>query len=209
MRKPFDGNYTITNPFGRWYRVGVRLLRHNGIDWAMPRGVEAKAVEDGNVSFAGWMRDFGNCVWINHGKGVVTIYAHLQDISVRYGQIVRERQVLGHTDNTGLSTGNHIHHEIRVNGSAVDPANFNWDGYFPAPSSPQPPATKRTATVTSGIGANIRDRATSQGRKIGGYGYGTTFTVLETTAGENYQGNNLWLRSDKGWIWSGGTNYRP
>ncbi|MBP3506746.1 MAG: M23 family metallopeptidase [Lachnospiraceae bacterium] len=110
---------TLTSGFGpRWGTI------HKGIDWGVPVGTACRASRAGTVVSAGWSGGYGYCVVIDHGDGVRTRYAHLSSIQVSNGQYVEQGQVIALTGNTGNSTGPHIHFEIIVNGTAVNPANY-------------------------------------------------------------------------------------
>jgi murein DD-endopeptidase MepM/ murein hydrolase activator NlpD len=112
---PLSG--TVTSTFGlRWGRM------HEGIDIAAPYGVPVVAAAGGTVVQAGWMGGYGNLVVIDHGGGVSTAYAHLS--SVAAGGSVAQGQVIGYNGCTGSCTGPHVHFEVRVNGSPVDPLGY-------------------------------------------------------------------------------------
>ena len=132
---PYKGNgkfgfpltsYTrISDPYG--YRIhpitGTRKL-HTGIDYAAPYGTDILAAEDGVVLTAGWNSGYGYCVTINHGGGYVTLYGHCSSLLVSAGQKVKRGQTIAKVGSTGNSTGNHLHFEVRVNGSPVDPSGY-------------------------------------------------------------------------------------
>ena len=82
------------------------------------------AAESGDVILASYSGGYGNCVMINHGNGIVTLYGHMQSIAVGYGQHVTKGQTIGYVGSTGVSTGPHCHFEIRVNGAQTDPAPY-------------------------------------------------------------------------------------
>lgn len=110
---------TLTSGFGpRWGTT------HKGIDWGVPVGTACRASRGGRVVSAGWSGGYGYCVIIDHGDGVRTRYAHLSSIQVSNGQYVEQGEVIARTGNTGDSTGPHIHFEIIVNGTAVNPAKY-------------------------------------------------------------------------------------
>jgi len=102
----------------------ARAEFHPGIDFQGNRGDEAKCTANGKVIFAGWSGGYGNCVRIDHGNNIETLYCHLSHISVKNGQEVMAGQKIGEIGSTGHSTGNHLHYEIRKNGKAVDPIKF-------------------------------------------------------------------------------------
>jgi murein DD-endopeptidase MepM/ murein hydrolase activator NlpD len=94
---------------------------HQGVDLAVAYGRDVKAAADGVVSFAGIQNGYGNTVVIDHQDGRQTRYAHLSQELVRAGDAVTEGQVLGKSGNSGRSTGPHLHFEVLVNGTPVDP----------------------------------------------------------------------------------------
>lgn len=109
----------VTSPFGeRWGRM------HDGIDIGVPEGTPIHAAAAGRVIYCGWEEGYGNFTVIDHGGGIATAYAHQSQIAVSCGQDVAQGQVIGYSGNTGHSTGPHLHFEVRVNGSAVDPMGY-------------------------------------------------------------------------------------
>ncbi len=114
---PVDG--PITSSFGlRWGRM------HEGIDIGVGFGTPIRAAAAGTVIHAGWLGGYGNLVVVDHGGGLSTAYGHQQEIYVSSGQQVDQGTVLGEVGSTGNSTGPHLHFEVRVNGSAVDPLGY-------------------------------------------------------------------------------------
>ena len=97
---------------------------HEGIDIAVPTGTPVAAAASGTVIVAGWMGGYGNLVVIDHGGGVATAYGHNSGFAVGYGQPVSQGQIVAYAGSTGNSTGPHVHFEVRVNGSAVDPLGY-------------------------------------------------------------------------------------
>lgn len=111
-------NGVVTSGFGwRWGRM------HEGIDIAAPTGTPIRAAAAGTVIYAGTMSGYGNIVIVDHGNGLATAYAHQSAIYVGGGQ-VSQGTVLGAVGTTGNSTGPHLHFEVRVNGSPVDPMGY-------------------------------------------------------------------------------------
>ena len=111
-------NGVITSGFGwRWGRM------HEGIDIAASTGTSIRAAASGTVIFAGWMGGYGNLTIIDHGNGLATAYGHQSAIYVGGGS-VSQGTVIGAVGSTGNSTGPHLHFEVRVNGSAVDPMGY-------------------------------------------------------------------------------------
>lgn len=111
----------ITSYFGR-RNLGMGTSNfHRGIDVAAPTGTAIVASRSGTVSFAGWSGSYGYLVRVRHQGGDETWYAHQSQILVSVGEYVRQNDVIGRVGSTGLSTGPHIHFEIRRNGAALDP----------------------------------------------------------------------------------------
>lgn len=98
---------------------------HNGLDIAAPIGTAVLAADSGMVVFRGWSGNYGYLVKIDHGEGrMVTWYGHLNRFAVALGDTVEKGQVIGYVGNTGFSTGPHLHYEVHVNGSAVNPLQY-------------------------------------------------------------------------------------
>ena len=97
---------------------------HPGIDIAGDTGTPIYATADGTVASSSWYGGYGNMVEINHGNGIVSIYGHNSQNLVSAGQTIKKGQLIAYMGSTGYSTGPHVHYEIRVNGTAVNPASF-------------------------------------------------------------------------------------
>jgi murein DD-endopeptidase MepM/ murein hydrolase activator NlpD len=109
----------VTSPFGwRWGRM------HQGIDIGVPYGTPIRAAASGTVVYCGWMSGYGNLIAIDHGNGISTAYAHQSAVAAGCGQPVNQGDVIGYVGSTGHSTGPHLHFEVRVNGSPVDPLGY-------------------------------------------------------------------------------------
>ena len=112
----------ITSGFGRRFHPILRFARmHAGIDFGAAWGTPIVAAADGEVVAAGWSGGYGRQVRVAHGTGIVTSYSHMSDIAAAPGEAVRQGQIIGYVGSSGLSTGPHLHFEVRVNGQAVDP----------------------------------------------------------------------------------------
>jgi murein DD-endopeptidase MepM/ murein hydrolase activator NlpD len=109
----------VTSGFGmRWGRM------HEGIDIAVPEGTPVVAAAAGTVIYAGWLGGYGNLVVVDHGGGLSTAYAHNSGYASSVGQSVGQGQVIAYSGNTGNSSGPHVHFEVRVGGTAVDPLGY-------------------------------------------------------------------------------------
>lgn len=125
MTWPTPGYTRVSSGFG--YRIHPILhvkKMHNGIDVSAPSGARLVAAGKGTVISAGARGGYGNCVMIDHGDGLVSVYAHMSRISVRAGQAVASGATIGAVGSTGLSTGPHLHFEVRVNGEPVNPMDY-------------------------------------------------------------------------------------
>ncbi len=115
----------ITSTFGyRKHPVTGKREFHRGIDIANLPGTPVCATADGVVCFVGWKGGYGHTVEINHGYGYRTRYAHLRSYVVRKGQRVRRGQIIGYIGSSGLTTGPHLHYEVRVLGKPVNPYHY-------------------------------------------------------------------------------------
>jgi murein DD-endopeptidase MepM/ murein hydrolase activator NlpD len=109
----------VTSPFGyRWGRL------HAGIDIGVPYGTPIHAAASGRVVLAGWTGGYGNYTCIDHGGGLATCYGHQSSYTVSSGAQVAQGQVIGYVGNTGHSFGAHLHFEVRINGTPVDPLGY-------------------------------------------------------------------------------------
>jgi murein DD-endopeptidase MepM/ murein hydrolase activator NlpD len=97
---------------------------HEGIDIAASSGTPILAAASGTVIHAGWLGGYGNLVVVDHGDGLATAYAHASSILVGVGQRVSQGQTVSLVGSTGNSSGPHLHFEVRVNGTAVDPLGY-------------------------------------------------------------------------------------
>ena len=117
-RWPVDG--PLTSGFGlRWRSLLPEV--HRGVDIGVPSGTAVHAMAPGRVRFAGMQGSYGNVVWMDHGGGVVTVYAHLSETRVRAGDIVEGHAVVGLSGATGDVTGPHLHFELWRWGHERDP----------------------------------------------------------------------------------------
>ncbi len=122
--KPISGG-RLTSNFGR-RKAPTRgaSTYHKGVDWATPTGTTVVASSGGVVAKAGWGSGYGYVVYINHPDGKQTRYGHLSKVLVSAGQTVSQGQKIALSGNTGVSTGPHVHFEILVNGSQVNPLKY-------------------------------------------------------------------------------------
>ncbi|MCI6553269.1 MAG: peptidoglycan DD-metalloendopeptidase family protein [Lachnospiraceae bacterium] len=122
--KPISGG-RLSSGFGRRSRpTKGASTYHKGVDWATPVGTAVMASSSGTVARAGWASGYGYVVYINHGDGRQTRYGHLSKILVSPGQTVSQGQKIALSGNTGVSSGPHIHFEILINGSQVNPLKY-------------------------------------------------------------------------------------
>ncbi|WP_238370596.1 DUF5930 domain-containing protein [Heliomarina baculiformis] len=112
--------YTSGFGYRRDPKTGGRRM-HNGSDFAGPMGTNIYATADGVVSHAGWMSGFGRLIKIKHAFGIETYYAHNSKLRVKVGQRVSRGDHISDMGNTGRVTGTHLHYEVRVDGTPVNP----------------------------------------------------------------------------------------
>jgi len=130
LAAPLD-TYQLMSGFGvRIDPFTGQRAQHDGLDLKNDVGTRVLATAPGTVIYAGWMRDYGRVVEIDHGLGIHTRYAHLKAITVKVGQKVEFRQEVGKLGNSGRSTGPHLHYEVQVNGKPQDPMNFMEAGKY-------------------------------------------------------------------------------
>ena len=94
------------------------------MDIAVDYGTPIKAAADGTIVYSGWLGGYGNTIMIDHGRGLVSLYAHNNELAVYEGQYVKQGTVVAYAGSTGWSTGPHCHFEVRVNGKPTNPMNY-------------------------------------------------------------------------------------
>ena len=97
---------------------------HTGVDISAPMGTPIKSTADGIVMFANWNSGYGRCVIVDHGNGYQTLYGHLSHIDVIDGQEIRQGELVGRVGSTGHSTGSHLHYEVRMHSTPINPYRF-------------------------------------------------------------------------------------
>jgi murein DD-endopeptidase MepM/ murein hydrolase activator NlpD len=123
LTRPVPGR--ISSGFGpRVHPIYGYERMHNGVDMDGAMGQKIVAATDGTVIFAGVKGGYGNTIMIDHGGGMVTLYAHQSRFAVSSGARVSAGQVIGYVGSTGVSTGPHLHFEVRINGTPVNPAKY-------------------------------------------------------------------------------------
>lgn len=121
-----EGTY-ITSGYGnRLHPIQGVYKNHAGIDisGSNVNGAPVVAAADGVVTYAGWIGGYGNCIIINHGSGIVSLYGHGSETVAIVGQVVKQGDIIMKVGSTGNSTGPHVHFEIRKNGEVVDPIPY-------------------------------------------------------------------------------------
>jgi len=121
----------VCSPYGmRWHPVYGGYRMHTGVDIdsslgnAYVRRKPIVASKAGVVTYSGWNGGYGKCVIVDHGQGISTLYAHCDELTVNSGQTVAQGQTIALLGTTGTSTGEHLHFEVRVNGSHTNPMNY-------------------------------------------------------------------------------------
>ena len=122
---PAPDSHQINSPFGwRIHPITGTSKFHSGVDINASYGSSVLAADSGTVILAGWNGGYGNCIVISHGNGITTLYGHLSSIIVSSGQSVSQGQTIGYVGSTGNSTGPHLHWEVAVNGTQVNPLDY-------------------------------------------------------------------------------------
>ena len=122
---PVPSTTRISSPYGyRIHPVYKTRKFHAGIDISAAYGAEILAAADGIVTLAATNGGYGQCIIINHGSGLATLYGHNSQLLVEYGQEVKKGDLIAYAGSTGVSTGPHLHFEVRENGSTRNPMEF-------------------------------------------------------------------------------------
>lgn len=115
----------ITSYFGwRTHPIFGTTKYHSGMDIAVDYGTPIHATNNGTVVYSGWLGGYGNCVMIDHGGGLVSLYGHNQSLNCSEGQYVNKGTVIAYAGSTGYSTGPHCHFEMRLHGEVTEPLNY-------------------------------------------------------------------------------------
>lgn len=122
MMWPVPASGRITSYYGyRIHPIFKSKKLHTGIDVGVPTGSSIVAASDGTVIYSDWLGSYGKAVLLDHGGGIVTLYAHNSALTVKVGQYVKRGNTIAKAGSTGNSTGPHLHFEVRKNGAYVDP----------------------------------------------------------------------------------------
>lgn len=122
---PAPGYYTITSKYGMRFHPVIKVYtKHSGTDIGTPLGSSIIAANDGIVTKSTYSYSYGNMIMIDHGGGVTTLYAHGSERLVQVGDTVKKGDIIMKAGSTGWSTGPHLHFEIRINGTPIDPYNY-------------------------------------------------------------------------------------
>jgi len=122
---PTPGYRNITSAYGmRFHPILKTNKLHTGVDIGAPSGVSIVAADGGTVIFSGWLGAYGQTIIIDHGAGMSTLYGHQSQLLVAEGKSVSKGATIGRVGSTGWSTGAHLHFEVRLNGSPVNPMAY-------------------------------------------------------------------------------------
>ncbi|WP_181186450.1 M23 family metallopeptidase [Orenia metallireducens] len=115
----------VSSKFGyREHPIKKKRILHKGVDLAVVTGTKVKAIYKGTVLYSGWIRGYGKTVTIDHGNGIVSLYAHNSKLLVSKGEKVKAGEIITLSGNTGRSTGPHLHLGLYINNEAVDPLRY-------------------------------------------------------------------------------------
>ncbi|MEG1661774.1 MAG: peptidoglycan DD-metalloendopeptidase family protein, partial [Clostridiales bacterium] len=126
---PLPGSYgldSVTSEYGNRIHPILNTKRmHTGIDIGAPNGTQIYAAADGKILYVGWVSGYGQTVMIDHGSSITTLYGHMSGYGkFSTGQYVSAGDIIGYVGSTGVSSGNHLHFEVRVNGNHTSPWNY-------------------------------------------------------------------------------------
>lgn len=128
LRNPLPAGKFRSGFGGRRHPILGYVRMHTGVDWAAPTGTPIIAAGDGVVEKAGWASGYGKQTVLRHANGYESSYNHQSRLAVSPGQKVKQGQIIGYVGTTGLSTGAHLHYEVIVNGTKVDPMRIRLPG---------------------------------------------------------------------------------
>jgi murein DD-endopeptidase MepM/ murein hydrolase activator NlpD len=135
LKSPLKYRAHISSRFSyrRKHPILGGIRPHWGVDYAAPKGTPVVATASGRVKFSGWKGGYGKLIILRHSNGYETRYGHLSRIFVKRGQKVRQGQVIGRVGTSGLSTGYHLHYEVRLRGRALNPLKIKRGRGKPLP----------------------------------------------------------------------------
>ena len=120
-----NSKFRITSPFGyRTHPVYKTKRFHSGVDFGAAKGVPIYSIQNGTVLRAGTARGYGNYIVIDHGNGIKSAYAHMNEMFIKKGQSIKKGDKIGSVGMTGTATGNHLHFEIISNNKKTNPINY-------------------------------------------------------------------------------------
>lgn len=127
-----DKKIRVSSSFGyRVHPIYKTVKLHAGMDFAGPIGTPVYATGNGKVVYAQIHKGYGKCLMIDHGFNYKTLYAHMDKFNVKAGKKVKRGDIIGYIGNTGISTGPHLHYEVKKNNIAVDPINYYFNDLTP------------------------------------------------------------------------------
>jgi len=153
LKSPLKFAHVTSGFGGRFHPILNYFGAHNGVDYGTPLGTPVWAVADGSVTKAGWDNGGGNMVCVKHVMSFETCYLHLSKIDVKPGQRVAQKDVIGESGSTGLSTGPHLHFGLKRGGVYVNPLGQNFPRADPLPKELLADFRSRTEDVKSQLDA--------------------------------------------------------
>lgn len=148
LRAPLDFTRISSNfNMRRLHPIHKYIRAHRGVDYAAPRGTPVYAAGEGKVIASGYSRPNGNYVFVQHRQNFITKYLHLDKRTVRQGQIVKQRHVIGTVGSTGYATGPHLHYEFLVNGVHHDPRTVKLPEANPIAANQRPAFIAQSAPL--------------------------------------------------------------
>jgi murein DD-endopeptidase MepM/ murein hydrolase activator NlpD len=121
---PLRDNRKISSPFAEVRKTGEERITHLGVDFDQPKGSLVAAINDGVVAKAYVDPTYGNSIYVDHGRGIYSLYLHLDTMRVKAGDVVKKGTIVGTLGESGLASAPHLHLSIKINGTSVDPLQF-------------------------------------------------------------------------------------
>ena len=154
----FAFDYTLS---GKGKFVWRKKRMHKGVDLLAPKGTLIRSVADGEVTFSGRSRGYGDRVVVSHENGITTVYGHCSKLLVSFGDKVKRGQVIALVGRTGRATANHLHFEVRIDGQEINPLLYLTSGQIEG----APPRKKDQKVSSSKKGKKLKKKKT-KGSKI-------------------------------------------
>lgn len=213
-------SYPVQGPVTQHFGTNPSSIQpngHTGMDFGIPVGTPLYAADSGNIAFEGWATNLsasnpwwiapayaGIVVLINHNDGYISLYGHMSDTVVNNGQFVEKGQLIGHSGNTGLSTGPHLHFEVL--GWPLQPYNgyygrLRLEGLVSGYAKAAELAPNQRAVGSNNLNQRAEPNTTSAVVRV--IQANTVETFDGYVVGEMFSGHDVWYKDAQGYVWSG------